>query len=207
MKKQRIGILGGTFDPIHIGHLVTADFVMHSLNLEKVFFIPTGQPPHKNTPCMATAQNRYSMTLLATSDNPNFNVLDIEVKRQGLSYTIDTLKVLNNKYKDAEFYFIVGTDAVGEIPLWEKAHDLLQYCSFVAATRPGFEFKLGKIIEFFGKECESKIYHINTPELEISSTDIRQRVKEGRSFKYIVPASVELYIKKEGLYTCKREGK
>ncbi len=200
MAKRRIGILGGTFDPIHIGHLVTADYVMQQLSLEKVIFIPTGQPPHKIGK-VAPARDRYIMTILATSDNPAFNVSDIEVEREGLSYTIDTLMLLHEEYgDDTTFYFIVGTDAVAEIPSWEKAHGLLSFCHFVAATRPGFASSVEKAIAFFGKEGEGQIHQIDTPELEISSTDIRDRVRGGRSFKYIVPASVELYIKKEGLY-------
>jgi nicotinate-nucleotide adenylyltransferase len=100
----------------------------------------------------------------------------------------------------ADFYFIVGTDAVAEIPKWENAHGLLRYCRFVAATRPGFSSSAGKALDFFGARGQKRIIQLDTPELEISSTDIRDRVRHGRSFKYIVPASVELYIKKEGLY-------
>ncbi len=141
------------------------------------------------------------MSVWATSDNPAFNVSDIEVKREGLSYTIDTLKALRASYcKGTDFYFIVGTDAVAEIPSWEKAYGLLEHCHFVAATRPGFSSAVERVIEFFGVAGREKIQQLDTPELEISSTDIRERVRSGRSFKYIVPASVELYIKKEGLY-------
>jgi len=201
MDKQRIGILGGTFDPIHLGHLVTADFVLNALQLEKVVFIPAGHPPHKDPGKMASAHARYIMAVLATGDNPSFNVSEIEAVKPNVSYTIDTLMELNKLYGGAaEFYFIVGTDAVNEIPYWENAQDLLKYCVFVAATRPGFAAAAGKALEFFGPGGRSRIIQLDTPELEISSTDIRERVRRGRSFKYIVPASVELYIKKEGLY-------
>lgn len=201
MRKRKIGILGGTFDPIHIGHLVTADYVMNHLQLEQVIFIPTGSPPHKNTSHMAKAHDRYIMTVLATSDNPKFTVSDIEVRNKDVSYTIDTLQKLHDIHgENVEFYFIVGTDAVADIPTWEKAGGLLRYCHFVAATRPGFDSAVEKVIEFFGSEGKERIHQLDTPELEISSTDIRQRVYCGRSFKYIVPASVELYINKEGLY-------
>jgi len=201
MRKRKIGILGGTFDPIHIGHLVTADYVMNHLQLEQVIFIPTGSPPHKNSLHMAKAHDRYIMTVLATSDNPKFTVSDIEVRNKDISYTIDTLQKLHDIYgENVEFYFIVGTDAVADIPTWENASGLLKYCHFVAATRPGFSSAVEKVIEFFGVEGKEHIQQLDTPELEISSTDIRQRVHCGRSFKYIVPASVELYIKKEGLY-------
>lgn len=201
MGKRKIGLLGGTFDPIHIGHLVTADYVMNHLQLEQVIFIPTGSPPHKNSSNIAKAKDRYIMTILATSDNPKFMVSDIEVNRCDISYTIDTLKELHKIYgENVEFYFIVGTDAVADIPSWENASGLLRYCHFVAATRPGFDSTVEKVIDFFGVDGVNCIHQLDTPELEISSTDIRQRVHCGRSFKYIVPASVELYIKKEGLY-------
>ena len=200
MRKRRIGIMGGTFDPIHIGHLVTADFVMNRLELERVVFIPTGVPPHKVPERMASTRDRYNMAVLATSDNPSFTVSDIEIKRVGVSYTIDTLKELSEIYDDSDIYFIVGTDAVAEIPSWERASGLLDYCCFVAATRPGFASAVERVIEFFGCQAKDKIIQLVTPELEISSTDIRDRVRNKRSFKYIVPTSVELYIKKEGLY-------
>ena len=201
MNKRRIGILGGTFDPIHLGHLVTADFVLNALQLEKIIFIPAGRPPHKDSNKMASAHERYIMTVLATGDNPFFSVSDIETVDSDISYTIDTLIKLDKRYEGrAEFYFIVGTDAVGEIPSWENAHDLLKYCVFVAATRPGFSSTAEKALAFFGQEGAARIIQLDTPELEISSTDIRERVRAGRSLKYIVPASVELYIKKEGLY-------
>lgn len=203
MEKNRIGILGGTFDPIHMGHLVTADFIMHKLGLEKIIFVPAGNPPHKKADNMASADDRYTMTVLATSDNPSFVVSDIEIERAGVSYTIDTLKDLSGLYKTSDLYFIVGTDAVADIPSWEHAGGLLDYCRFVAATRPGFSSAIDKVREFFGKENSNRILQIDTPELEISSTDIRERVAGGRSFKYIVPLSVELYIKKYGLYMNK----
>ena len=203
MEKSRIGILGGTFDPIHIGHLVTADFIMHKLELEKIIFVPAGQPPHKKSDKMASADDRYFMTVLATSDNPSFVVSAVEMERNGISYTIDTLRDLSNIYKNAELYFIVGTDAVADIPAWENAAGLLDYCRFVAATRPGFSSAIEKVKEFFGQENSGRILQIDTPELEISSTDIRERVAQGRSFKYIVPLSVEQYIKKYGLYLNK----
>lgn len=199
--KKKIGILGGTFDPIHIGHLVTADFVMQAMDLERIIFIPAGTPPHKNEIVRASAQDRYNMTTLAISDNPNFTVSDIEILREGKTYTIDTLVSLSAYYKDsADIYFIVGTDAAGEIPTWERAKGLLNYCNIVAAMRPGYESFVDNVINFFGEAGKHKIHKLYNPELEISSTDIRDRVKHNRSFKYIVPASVELYIKREGLY-------
>lgn len=201
MKKRKIGLLGGTFDPIHLGHLLTADFVLKALDLEKIIFIPANHPPHKTELKVTPAQDRYIMTILATTHNPKFRVSDIELKREGLSYTIDTIKRFVAKYGDsAEFYFILGADAIADLEKWEKFEDLLQLCYFVAATRPGFMDKVLQAKKRFGKLGEQKIIWLDTPELNISSTDIRNRVKQNLPIRYIVPDVVENYIYKEGLY-------
>lgn len=199
MKKRKFGILGGTFDPIHLGHLLTADFVMNALGLEKIIFIPANYPPHKTGMNITNAKHRYIMSLLATSHNPQFEVSDIEIKREGLSYTIDTIKTLLEENPDVEFYFILGADAVAELDKWERFEELLDLCYFVAATRPGFAQKVEQAKASFG-DAGNKIIWLNTPELNISSTDIRNRVKNGLPIKYIVTSSVESYIHKEGLY-------
>lgn len=199
MRKRKFGILGGTFDPIHLGHLLTADFVMNALELEKIIFIPANYPPHKTEMNITGARHRYIMTLLATSHNPQFEVSDIEIKREGLSYTIDTIKMLLRENPDVEFYFILGADAVAELDKWERFEELLDLCYFVAATRPGFAEKVEQAKASFGA-AGNKIIWLDTPELNISSTDIRSRVKKGLPIKYIVTSSVESYIHKEGLY-------
>lgn len=200
-EKRKIGIMGGTFDPIHIGHLVTAEAVRIEYGLEKVLFIPAGNPPHKQDFKVTPAMHRYIMTVMATYSNPCFCVLPIELERQGPSYTIDTVKELINLYgNQTEFYFITGADAIHDLPTWEQIDELITLCHFVGATRPGCISSLDNVIKRFGALGREKIHRLATPELEISSTDIRERVKNGRSIKYIVPESVENYILKEGLY-------
>ncbi|MCX7780840.1 MAG: nicotinate-nucleotide adenylyltransferase [Negativicutes bacterium] len=199
--QRRIGVLGGTFDPIHIGHLVTAEVVRLEYGLEKVIFIPASSPPHKQNVAVTPAFHRYIMTAMATYSNPHFFVSDIELKRPGPSYTIDTIKALLDIHgSDTELYFITGVDAVLELPTWYRIRELLELCHFVAATRPGSTGRIDDIIEHFGEIGRAHIHRLDTPELEISSTDIREKVKKGLSIKYIVPESVENYILKERLY-------
>jgi nicotinate-nucleotide adenylyltransferase len=201
LKKRKIGIMGGTFDPIHVGHLVTAEAVRIEFGLDNVLFIPAGSPPHKDHSQVSPALHRYIMTAMATYSNPYFYVSAIELERPGPSYTIDTIRALAQQYgPQTELYFITGADAVGDLPTWNDIDKLLDLCQFVATTRPGHQSALDSVISFFGRKGEERIHRVTTPELEISATDIRERVKRGRSIKYIVPESVENYILKEGLY-------
>lgn len=200
-KKRRIGVMGGTFDPIHMGHLVTAEAVRTEYQLDNVLFIPAANPPHKAKQEVTPAIHRYIMTAMATSSNPYFHVSSIELDRPGPSYTIDTVYELVDRFgAGTELYFITGADAVQEIPTWDRIEELLGLCQFIAATRPGCLPTVDNIKEYFGELGKTRIHRLNTPELEISSTDIRERVKNGCSIKYIVPESVENYIWKEGLY-------
>ncbi|MDI3508053.1 MAG: nicotinate-nucleotide adenylyltransferase [Clostridiales bacterium] len=199
---HRIGLMGGTFDPIHYGHLVTAEEIRDKFNLEKVIFVPSGHPPHKIERHVSDQEHRYLMTFLATAPNPFFEVSRMEIDRQGPTYTIDTIKQFKAEYGDEyEFYFITGADAIFEILTWKDAEQLLGLCEFIAATRPGFnnndiKAQLEHITSRYGKE----VYSVEVPSLAISSTDIRQRIREGRPIKYLLPESVEYYIKKCNLY-------
>lgn len=198
---HKIGIMGGTFDPIHIGHLFIAEAVRTEYKLDKILFIPSANPPHKQNSCVTRAMDRYAMTVLATHSNPHFSVSDIEFRRSGPSYTIDTVRELTEIYgRDTEFYFVTGADTIQEIPTWKNIHDLLELCNFVATLRPGCVNSIDNIVEYFGEQGRRRIHQLPTPELEISSTDIRQRIKSGKSIKYIVPESVENYLRKENLY-------
>ena len=198
---RKIGIMGGTFDPIHIGHLVTAEAVRIEYDLEKVLFIPAGHPPHKQGSLVTPALHRYIMTVMAIFANPAFVVSAVEMDRPGPSYTIDTVKTLVAQHGDqTDFYFITGADAIGDLPTWNNIEEILDLCHFVAATRSGCISMIDPVIEYFGTKGRQRIHRLTTPELEISSTDIRERIKKGRSIKYIVPESVEQYIYKEGLY-------
>lgn len=198
---RKIGIMGGTFDPIHIGHLVAAEAVRLEYGLDKVVFIPAGNPPHKQNSKVTPAMHRFVMTVMATYSNPDFLVSTIEIERSGPSYTIDTVTALIEQYgHETEFYFITGVDAAQDLKTWHHIDKLLDMCHFVAAARPGCISTLDSIIKDFGLKGQQRIHRLATPELEISSTDIRERVRLGKSIKYIVPESVETYIFKEGLY-------
>ena len=206
MNKVKIGIMGGTFNPIHNGHLVTAAEALNQFSLEKVIFIPSGNPPHKNYHEEEIAEHRYLMTVIATSSNSKFFVSRIEIDRKGKSYTIDTLKELKKIYgTDTEFFFITGADAILEILTWKKTEEIIDLCYMIAATRPGYNLlKLEELRENLAKRAknyeDNKILVMEIPALAISSTDIRERVRTGRTIDYLVPEGVNNYILKHGLY-------
>lgn len=198
----KIGIMGGTFDPIHNGHLVLAEQIRTQFKLEKVIFIPAGNPPHKQDQNITDSNHRYFMTVLATITNPCFEVSKIEIEDNKISYTVDTIRKLKNSLTgDKELYFITGADALYELDTWKDLEDLLDMCNFIAATRPGIEEeKLRARIDYFNEKYNADIVVTPVPALAISSTDIRERIRDGRSIKYILPESVEYYITKNGLY-------
>ena len=199
MTKERVGIMGGTFDPIHNGHLIIAESVRDAFALSKVFSIPAADPPHK--PAMTGAEHRLHMVEMATASNPHFEVLDIELKRAGPSYSVDTLHALSRMYGDhCKFYFIIGTDELNIIPEWHRIEELTGLCHFIIAKRQGVEADMRRIYETLGDAVKERFHLCDTPELEISSTDIRQRIRDGRSVRYILPEEVEDYIGKERLY-------
>lgn len=199
-EKKRVGIFGGTFDPIHMGHMIVAETIMDEFALDRVVFIPAAEPPHKQGREISSAKHRYMMTLLATCSNPRFNVSDIELRRSGPSYSKDTLAELTKQHgSDNDFYFIVGADSIVSLHTWNRPDELLRMCHIVGASRPGCMPDMTEIRQHFGELAE-KIHCLETPELEISSTDIRQRVRDGKTIRYIVPDAVEQYIYKERLY-------
>ncbi len=204
-KQKKIGIMGGTFNPVHHGHLVTAQEALDQFGLDEVIFIPTGDPPHKIEDLLAHAEDRYLMTVIATSSNSSFFVYRIEIDRKGKSYTIDTVKELRRLFgSGSELYFITGADAILEILTWKNTREIVTLAKFIAATRPGYD--LSKIKELkttlFDDEDEvdQRIFIMEIPALAISSTDIRQRIKIGRPVNYLVPEGVNNYILKHGLY-------
>lgn len=200
-QKRRIGLMGGTFNPIHMGHLITAEAVWETFGLDEVLFIPSAHPPHKDEHGMIAPNHRLRMTELAIRGNPHFRISDIELRRQGPSYAVDTVRTLKEIYgDDAELYFITGADAVNDLSTWYHARELLGVCHFIAATRQGAELDMERLQAHFGELGKTHIHRLPTPALEISSTDIRERLLQGRSVRYLVPAVVEEYIGKEGLY-------
>lgn len=203
-KYKRIGVMGGSFDPIHNGHLVLAEQVRTRFQLEKVIFIPAGNPPHKEA--VVRKEHRYNMTKLATEDNEFFEVSRLEMDKTEKTYTIDTIRTLKELYgEDTELFFITGADAIIELSMWKDFTELLKICKFIGATRPGVdENYLREKIDALVSEYKADITITQVPALAISSTDIRRRIKYNSSIKYLLPAKTEEYIYKNGLYSDKR---
>ena len=201
MNFTRIGILGGTFDPIHLGHLATAESVREIFKLDEVLFIPAARPPHKSEKKITPEVHRVMMTYLATKSNENFQVSVMEIMREGLSYTLDTVKELQKKYANkAELFFIIGSDSMADLPTWYQSKKLVEECHFISAARPGVSADLNAVKNFFGEAGAKNIHQVITPGIDISSTEIREKVLNGQSIKYLVPEVVEEYIRKENLY-------
>nr|WP_304266819.1 nicotinate-nucleotide adenylyltransferase [Phascolarctobacterium succinatutens] len=200
MTGKGLGILGGTFDPIHIGHLRIAEAVYERIALEQIIFIPAFVPPHKVGQDYAPAEHRYAMTELAVKPYPHFNVSDIELKRSGVSYTIDTLRELRHKYPEKELYFIIGADSVAQLHTWNSINEMLQLATFVAAGRPGYEGVMEEVVHHLGAAAAERIMLLHTPEYDISSTEIRTRLHEEASLAGLVPRAVEQYINAHNLY-------
>ena len=191
---KRVGVMGGTFDPIHHGHLVAASEVGHFFNLDEVIFVPTGQPWQKNVRKVSAAEDRYLMTVIATASNPRFSVSRVDIDRPGETYTIDTLRDLRTQRgPDVEFFFITGADALAEILTWHAADELFTLAHFVGCTRPGHRLSGAGL-------PDGKVSLVEIPALSISSTECRARVEAGEPVWYLVPDGVVQYIVKRGLY-------
>lgn len=186
---KRVGILGGTFNPPHIGHLVIADQALEQLNLDLVLFMPSGIPPHKEGKEAISAAHRVEMTILATQDHPSFQIELYEATDEQKHYTFDTMTYLMDRYPETQFYFIIGGDMVADLPNWYKIEELVKMVEFVAFHRSGYPV-----------ESEYPLIFLDAPMMDISSTDIRQMVSEGRSIKYLVSDDVRHYIEEERLY-------
>ncbi len=196
----KIGIMGGTFDPIHYAHLATAEFIRENYNLDKILFIPSGDPPHKDSR-VSNKKYRYDMCVLATNTNKDFIVSDIEINRPSKTYTVDTLKELKEIYPDSEIYFITGADAICEIDTWKDVELNFKLATFIAATRPGIsEIKSKEKIKKLKEKYSANILNVYVPSLDISSTYIRSQIRNEKSIKYLVPELVEQYIYNKQLY-------
>ncbi len=199
-KKSRLGIMGGTFDPIHFGHLVTAEEALVQFNLDKVIFMPTGVPARKTDREVSPSEHRYLMTVIATASNPDFEVSRLEIDRPGPTYTVDTMTHLHDSYgAQVDLLFITGADAVWEILTWKDAERLTGLCTFIAATRPGYDLE-SSIEEHPLALGMPSVEFMEVPALAISSTDIRERVAQRKPTRYLLPESVAAYIQKAGLY-------
>ena len=195
-----IGVLGGTFNPIHIGHLVLAQEIRIKLNFSKVLFVPSRLPPHKENTVSET--HRYEMVKLAIKNNKFFEISDIEMVQKKTSYTINTMKSLYQRYQEP-LSFIIGADNIADMPSWNKWNELIRICQFVIGMRPGVNSKLAKEQLKYLKNIHGKSFNaviIDIPGIEISSTQIRKRFKKNQSIKYFVPDSVIKYIERHSLY-------
>ncbi len=210
----RLGILGGTFDPIHLGHLRTAEEIREKLALKKVYLIPSAWPPHKTSAPISHFEHRMAMTRLGAAGSPALEAMDLESKRSGLSYSIETLRELHQSLHSPDIFFILGTDAFLEIKTWKEYERLFHYAHFVIIIRPGFRSHgLDALFSELGARsaCEGnhdlylmssgkKVMVMRTTLMDISSTGIRNRVMEGRSIRFLVPHRVREYIERQKLY-------
>lgn len=187
--RKRVGIYGGTFNPVHNAHLMVADQVGTSLCLNKVLLMPDNQPPHVDHKEAISPKLRLDMLKLAVADNPLLGIETEEIKRGGISYSYDTMLALKKKHPDVDYYFIIGGDMVDYLPKWHRIDDLIKLVNFVGVRRPGA-----------ANHSNYPVIWVDVPQVDFSSSDIRQRVRDGRSIKYMVPASVEAYIKEHHLY-------
>ena len=185
--------MGGTFDPIHHGHLVAASEVADRFGLDEVVFVPTGQPWQKAEREVSKAEDRYLMTVVATASNPRFSVSRVDIDRGGPTYTADTLTDLKAEYPDAELFFITGADALAQILSWHRLDELFKLAHFIGVTRPGYELEDDHL-------PDGAVTLVEVPAMAISSTDCRRRVAEGHPVWYLVPDGVVQYISKRGLY-------
>ncbi len=191
--RQRVGIMGGTFDPIHHGHLVAASEVATLFDLDEVIFVPTGEPWQKSERQVSPAEHRYLMTVIATASNPRFWVSRVDIDRAGPTYTIDTIRDIAKQRPDAELYFITGADALAQILSWKDAEEALGLARFVGVTRPGYELSDAHL-------PIDSVMLLDVPAMAISSSDCRERVANGRPVWYLVPDGVVQYINKHRLY-------
>jgi nicotinate-nucleotide adenylyltransferase len=191
--QRKIGVMGGTFDPIHNGHLVAASEVADLFDLDEVIFVPTGQPWQKSERAVSRAEDRYLMTVIATASNPRFTVSRVDIDRGGPTYTIDTLSDLHRELPDAELFFITGADALAQILSWRNVEDVFRWAHFVGVTRPGYALEDDHL-------PQGSATLVEVPAMAISSTDCRRRVAQARPVWYLVPDGVVQYISKRHLY-------
>lgn len=201
LTRKKVGILGGTFDPIHTGHLILAEAAYESFSLDYVLIMPNGNPPHKAGQVNATMEQRTRMVELAVADNPHLKVSDFEKTPQDYHYTYETLEFLKKEHPDTDYYFILGADSLVHFHTWMEPRRICEACSILAATRDHMESEeLTARIQELSQVFGAHIYPMETPNIDISSNMIRERVRTGHSIRYYVPEAVEEYIYKKGLY-------
>lgn len=201
MNTKKVGILGGTFDPIHLGHLIIAENAYDECGLENVLVMPSGQPPHKENSTISDEKHRSTMVKLSIAGNKHLEYSDFELNRKGYIYTADTLKLLTSKHPDTHFYFILGEDSLLDIEKWYEPAGIMELCSIVVTHRnDGDDTLLNKHIEYLKCKYKADIIKLDVPLIDISSTNIRERVSQGKTIRYFVNSEVESYIYKNNLY-------
>ena len=200
MSNKKVGIMGGTFDPIHNGHLIIAQGAQESFDLDEILFVPSGTPWLKDISKVLNKKTRVSLTGLAIEDNPFFALSTIEIDREGNSYSYETLEVLREQNPTVEYYFIMGADSLYHIESWKDPEKILEMATIVVAGRAGTGTSLSSQIEYIENKYDATIYRLNSPVLEISSNDIRRRVRDGESIRYLLPSKVVDYIYGHNLY-------
>lgn len=212
-RRRRLGVMGGTFDPVHNGHLVAASEVADEFDLDEVIFVPTGRPwqklrdpvseddaPSAGKRAVSHAEDRYLMTVIATASNPRFSVSRVDIDREGFTYTVDTLRDLHRVHPDADLFFITGADALESILSWQDWRDLFELAHFVGVSRPGYELGAAHLASYLRTLPPDALTLMEIPALAISSTDCRERAATGRPVWYLVPDGVVQYIQKRRLY-------
>lgn len=199
--KKRIGIMGGTFNPIHMGHLILAEEAYQQMKLEKVFFMPSKQPPHKPNMIIAPQLHRKNMVSLAIKGNPHFELSTIELEREGVTYTADTLEILTSQNPEIQYYFIIGADSLFQLESWREPEKIMKLSSLLAASRYHLpEEELMAQIRYLTKEYSAQISLLYMPCIELSSEFLRNQLKEKKEVRYYIPEAVSDYIKKNQLY-------
>jgi nicotinate-nucleotide adenylyltransferase len=203
---MRLGILGGTFDPIHIGHLILAEEAWFQLSLDKVLLAPAADPPHKRDQGKSPAEHRVQMVEMAIADNPHLELSRVDLDRPGPHYTLDMVRLLLEQYgPGAELYFLMGLDSLVDLPTWHRPLELMQLCNLVAFSRPDASFDWDAL-EVALPGVRSRVILLPMPLLQISSSDLRQRAQQGRPLRYQVLAQVEQYIQQQQLYRAEWTG-
>ena len=200
MAKKKVGIMGGNFNPIHFGHLLLAETAFHQFQLDEILIMPTKNPYYKKISNSVTEEDRVAMVELAIEDNAHFRLSKEELNREGTTYTVETLSQLTARHPDYEYYFIMGADSLYHIESWKDPAQILKLATIVVAGRAGTGSSLSSQIEYIENKYDSEIYRLNSPVLEISSNDIRRRIRDGESIRYLLPAKVADYIYEHGLY-------
>lgn len=203
MTRERVGVFGGTFDPIHLGHLVAAEEVRVVLELARVVFVPAGAPPHKLRRPVSPARHRLAMVQLAIDGNPYFTCSTIDMERVGPSYTVDLLELIRKRWgPDKDIFFLMGRDALADLPNWQQPDRICELASLVCVDRPRYEVDMDAL-ERVVPGISKRVEFVHIPGMAISSTDIKRRVRTGRPIKYQVPEAVEAYIYAQNLYPPK----